>query len=228
MPNEPIYFTQVVDVVPPTWGEGCVVGAYPVLGVQPIPSAANRRPVHSNWPAGHIGSRTVIGHHCVIGAGVMIGEDCRIGDHVNIREGVSIGDRCVIGSKCDIQFEVSIGDDVKIFNATQITGKSVIHRGVFIGPGVQSMNDSQLPRFPLEDYQDRGLEGVVIQEYAFIGGAAVLLPGVVIGDHAIVAACALVTKDVGPGCKVSGMPASARDAKPIPLAPPVFRKLSGR
>lgn len=205
--NVPTYFTQVVDLTPPTWGEDCIVGSYPVLGVQPISNAANRRPINSEWPSGHIGDRTIIGHFAVIGAGVKIGADCRIGDHVNIREGVTIGDRCVVGSHVDIQWECQISDDVKIFNQSQITGGSKIARGVFIGPGLQSMNDIEIAKYDLEDYQHRGQIGFTIEEYAFIGGAVIILPAVRIGRKAVVASGALVTRDVSDGVTVQGFPA---------------------
>lgn len=208
--SEPRYFADVADQVPPTWGDDCVYGAYCVFGVVPIANAANRRPVKSDWSPGHIGSRTIIGHHCVLGAGVMLGEDCRLGDQVNIREGVAVGARCVIGTKVDIQFGCVIADDVKIFNQTQITGNSTIGRGVFIGPGVQSMNDSEIAQHDLADYQHRGQIGVTIEDYAFIGGGAILLPGIRIGDRAKIAAGAVVTKDVPAGAEVFGVPARQR------------------
>lgn len=208
--NEPVSVFSVTESVMPTWGEGCVVGASCVLGVQPMSTAANRRPVRSDWPAGHIGSRTVIGHHVVIGAGVEIGEDCRIGNFVNIREGVKIGDRCVLGVMVDIQFECRIGNDVRIFNQSQITGNSVIGNEVFIGPGLQSMNDAELFRADAEDYQHRGQVGFTIANYVRIGGGAILLPGVKLGERAIIAAGAVVTKDVAAGEKVAGIPARSR------------------
>lgn len=211
--SEPRYFADVADQISPTFGEDCVVGAYPVLGVVPIANAANRRPIRTDWPAGHIGSRTIIGHHCIVGAGVMIGEDCRLGDQVNIREGVIVGARCMLGTKIDIQFGCVIGDDVKIFNQTQITGNSTIGRGVFIGPGVQSMNDAEIAHFSLEDYRDRGQIGFTIGDYAFIGGGAIILPGIKIGDHAVVGSGAVVTRDVPAGETVMGFPARARAAK---------------
>ncbi len=212
--NEPAYFATIVEQTPPTWGEGCIIGAYCVLGVQPIPTAANRRQVRADWPAGRVGSRTVIGHHCVIGAGVVIGEDCRIGDHVNIREGVKIGDRCVIGTKVDIQFEVNIGNDVRIFNETQIAGGMVIGDETFVGPGVQTANDPYLAHFDLGDYQDRGLAAPTIGRKVFIGVGAILLPGVKIGDSATIGAGALVSSDVAPGAVIL---ADGVRGRPVPL-----------
>ncbi len=207
--NEPTYFAVVAEQVPPTWGEGCVIGAYCVIGVVPIATAANRRAVSSDWKPGHVGSRTVIGHHVVIGAGVVIGEDCRIGDHVNIREGVIIGDRCVIGTKVDLQFECVIGDDVKIFNESQIAGGMVIGSGTFIGPNVVTANDKRID--PL-DYRDHGRHPPIVGRNVVVGMAAALLPGVRIGDGAVVAAGSLVTKDVAAGDEVIGRPARSRRA----------------
>lgn len=194
---------QPADDDQPTFGANVFVGLYTVLGVQPRTTSANVRRVR-RFSRGDIGSRTVIGHHCVIGAGVSIGEDCRIGDHVNIREGTVIGDRCVIGTKVDIQFEAVIGDDVKIFNEAQIAGGTRIGNGTFVGPGVQTANDRQIDA---GDYRDKGLTAPVFGERVTVGMAAVILPGVTIGDGARIAAGALVTKDVPAGGFVRGEPA---------------------
>lgn len=205
--SEPRYFADVAEQVPPTWGDDCVVGGYCLFGVVPMANAANRRPVKTDWSPGHIGSRTIIRHYCVIGAGVDIGEDCSLGNFVSIREGVTVGDRCVLGTMVDIQFNVRIADDVKIFNQTQITGNSSIGRGSFLGPGIQSANDPHIPHFSLKDYQHRGQTGIDIGEYVFAGVHATFLPGVKVGDGAVVAARANVTKDVPPGAFVVGNPA---------------------
>jgi len=212
--TKPICFSDVAAQIPPTWGDDCVVGAYCLFGVVPMANAANRRPIKSDWRPGHVGSRTIIGHHCILGADVSIGEDCRLGDQVNIREGVAVGHRSVLGTKVDIQFNCVISDDVKIFNQTQITGNSTIGRGTFIGPGVQSANDPHITHFSLEDYRDRGQVGITIGEYAFIGAAAILLPGIIIGNRAIIGAGAIVTKDVPDGATVMGNPARLRALAP--------------
>lgn len=184
-------------------GEGVSVGPNAVVGVTPRSTAANRRPLDAkNLSAIRLGDRTRIGAFAAIYLDIHMGDDCIVGNHGSIREGCRFGHRCVVGAHTDIQYNVTVGDDVKILNGTQITGNSVIGRGVFIGPGVQSMNDSQLFRFDAEDYQHRGQDGVVIGDYVRIGGAAILLPGIKIGDRAVIAAGALVARDVPAGATI--------------------------
>lgn len=194
----------------PTFGADVHVGLYTIFGVQPRGTVANVRKFKRFGP-GDVGARSVIGHHCVIGAGVFIGEDCRIGDHVNIREGVRIGDRCVIGTKVDIQFEATLGDDVRIFNESQIAGGMRIGNGTFIGPGVQTANDR---RIDAKDIRDKGLTPPSIGEKVTVGMAAVILPGVTIGDGATIAAGAVVTKDVPPGVTVMAPGAAGSQCAP--------------
>lgn len=182
------------------------IGAFSVLGRQPYPTAANRRPVRLVG-GGRIGAGSVVGCLCVIYAGVFIGRECCIGDHAVIREDTRIGDRCVVGAKVDIQYGVTVGSDVRILNEVQIAGGTVIGDGTFIGPGVQTANDPHVAHFDLADYQDRGQVALVIGRKVFIGVGAILLPGITIGDGAIIAAGAVVTRDVAVGEKVKGMPA---------------------
>lgn len=190
----------------PFFEPGVRIGAFTVLGRQPYPTAANRRPTRLVG-AGRIGAGTVIGCHAVIYAGAFIGRDCCIGDHATIREDVRTGDRCVIGVGADLQYGVTLADDVRVLNQCQVTGNSVIGRGSFLGPGLQSANDLHVAHFGLDDYRDRGQAGVTIGEYVFIGAGCLLLPGVKIGDRAIVGAGSLITRDVPPEAKVMGRPA---------------------
>lgn len=175
---------------------GVRIGVFSVLGRQPYPTAANRRAIPHLVGAGRVNAGSVIGCSCVIYAGAFIGREVCIGDHAVIREDTRIGDRCVIGTKVDIQYGCTIGDDVRILNETQIAGGTVIGAGTFIGPGVQTANDPHVARFGLDDYRDRGQVAPVIGSKVFIGVGAILLPGVNIGDGAVIGAGAVVTKDV--------------------------------
>jgi len=194
----------------PVMGLGVIVGPNPVFGLQPLANAANRRTVRQDHGAGSIGSGTIIGAGLILYAGVRIGADCRLGDRVTIREDTRIGARCVIGTNVDIQYGALIADDVRILNGAHIAGGTVIGDGSFIGPGVWTANDRHID---LADYQDRGTRAApIIGKRVFVGVGAIILPGVTIGDGAIIAAGAVVVKCVASGAKVFGMPASAAAA----------------
>lgn len=180
---------------------GVKVGAFSVFGRQPYATAANRRPVQQVG-AGRIGEGTVVGCLCVIYAGVSIGRQCCIGDRAVIREGVRIGDCCVIGAGVDIQYGALIGDNVRIQSGAYIVGGTVIGDGTFIAPSVTSANDPHIARFGLADYRDRGQVAPIIGRRVFVGVGAILLPGVNIGDGAVIGAGAVVTGDVPPGARI--------------------------
>lgn len=189
----------------PFFEKGVCIGKYTVLGIQPMTTIANRRPVREVG-AGRIGARSIIGCHVTIYAGVFMGTDCRLGDYASVREDCRIGDRVVIGRGADIQYGCLIGDDVRIFNGAQIAGGTVIGSGSFIGPGVELANHR---RVDLEHYDvpKEGHRAPVIGERVMIGTGAILLPGISIGDGAVIRAGAVVTRDVIPGSEVEGVPA---------------------
>jgi acetyltransferase-like isoleucine patch superfamily enzyme len=72
---------------------------------------------------------------------------------------------------------------------------------VFIGPSVSSMNDNSAGRLRPE------LSGVTLRRGCRIGGSVALLPGVEIGEDALVGAGSVVTRDVPPNAIVMGVPA---------------------
>jgi acetyltransferase-like isoleucine patch superfamily enzyme len=84
-----------------------------------------------------------------------------------------------------------------------LTAYSVVEDDVFVGPGACTTNDSTMSRHDAS-YQ---LRGAVLRRACRIGGAAVLTPGVEIGEEAFVAAGAVVTRDVPPRGVVMGVPA---------------------
>lgn len=128
---------------------------------------------------------------------VTIGDGSRIGSFTLIHENAVIGSDCTVGSHCNI-CACSIGDNVIIQTACHITKGVVIEDDVFIGPGVVTLNDKLL---------DKGLKFPHICKGAKIGGGSVILPGVRIGEYAVLGAGSIVTKDVLPKMTVLGNPA---------------------
>ena len=132
-----------------------------------------------------IGNNTTIWQYCVILPDAQIGDDCNVCSH------------------CFIENDVVIGDRVTIKNGVQIWDGLRIEDDVFIGPNVTFTND-KYPRS--KQYPDVFMK-TVVKENASIGANATILPGITIGKNAIVAAGAVVTKDVPENAVVIGVPA---------------------
>ncbi|TBU79083.1 N-acetyltransferase [Phytopseudomonas daroniae] len=130
----------------------------------------------------NIGNGTKIWQFCVVLDGAVIGKNCNICSHCFIEGGAEIGDNVTI--KCGVQIwaGIKIEDDV------------------FVGPNVTFCND-KYPRSQNENWQ---LDGIVVRKGASIGANATILPGVLIGEKAMVAAGAVITKNVEPGQVVKG------------------------
>ena len=114
-----------------------------------------------------------------------------------------IGNECNICSHCFIENDVIIGDRVTVKCGVQLWDGLRIENDVFIGPNVTFTNDMQ-PRskqYPEVFYQ------TIIREGASIGANATILPGIEIGQGAMVGAGAVVTKSVAAGLTVVGNPA---------------------
>lgn len=156
-----------------------------------------------------IGERCVIGANAVIYAGVHLGDDCLIGDGTIIRENTTIGNSTVIGSNCTVQNGAIIGNRVKIVDLSHITFDCVIGDEAFISVGVYTMNDNSMQR-------GGDVVGPKIGARARVGGGALLLPGVRVGEDAVVGAGAVVTKNVLPGARVMGIPARTPEQRAYP------------
>jgi len=122
-----------------------------------------------------------------------IGTGTRIGAFVEIQKGAVVGERCKISSHSFICEGVTIED------------------GVFIGHGVMFTND-RLPRAlneagQLQTGDDWQLERTRVRRGASIGSNATILPGITIGERAVVGAGAVVTRDVPDDAVVAGVPA---------------------
>lgn len=176
-------------------------GAY--LGKVPKGAGALARPLVFE-PRLEIGARCAIGPHAVIYYDVVIGAGSLIGDAASIREQTRIGERCVIGRHVTINYNVHIGDRTKVMDHTWLAGNMTLGSDVFVSGGVLTANDNQLGS---EGYEEARIIGPHICDGAKIGLGAKLLPGIVIGERAIVAAGAVVTRDVAPDTVVVGVPA---------------------
>jgi acetyltransferase-like isoleucine patch superfamily enzyme len=192
-------------------GDGVEVGPFTVVG-----------------PDVEIGDGTKIGSHCVIGhpatgatGPLRIGPDSVIrsntvlytastydarletGHHATLREGITAGVNLRVGTSCDVQGAARLGDHVRLHSGVFLCQGSVLEDYVWVFPHVVFTEDPHPP-------SDGHNAGPHVERYAVIAAHATLLPGVRIGEGAVVAAHSLVTKDVAPGAVVAGVPARPR------------------
>lgn len=117
--------------------------------------------------------------------GARLGADCNICDHVFVENDVVVGDRVTI--KCGVQ----LWDGLRVED------------DVFIGPNATFTND----RFPRSKQYPEKFAQTTIGRGASIGANATILPGVTIGQYAMIGAGAVVTRSVPPHAIVVGNPA---------------------
>ncbi|MEW6715930.1 MAG: acyltransferase [Chloroflexota bacterium] len=148
----------------------------------------------------------------------MISEDVKLGkgviiyhlDLVNLY-GCEIGDGSKIGAFVEVRKNVKIGKNVKIQAHTFIPEGVTIEDCVFIGPHVCFTNDkyphSVNPDGSLMEAEDWEVIPTLVKREVSIGANATILCGITIGEHAMVGAGAVVTRDVPPYAVVAGVPA---------------------
>lgn len=136
---------------------------------------------------------------------VTIGEGTKIWHFCHIQKGASIGKNCSLGQNVNVSNNVKIGDDCKIQNNVSLYEGVEIEDGVFCGPSCVFTNDlTPRARYPKghENYKK-----TLIKEGASIGANATIVCGHTVGKCAMVAAGAVVTKDVPDYALVAGVPA---------------------
>jgi len=141
----------------------------------------------------------------------IIGHGTRIWQMCQVREGALIGDECILGKSVYVDSGVRIGARVKIQNGVSLYEGVILEDGVFCGPHCVFTNDLQPrainPDGTLKTDDDWEVSPIVIRRGASIGAGAVVLPGVTVGEFALVGAAAVVTRDVPAQGLVYGNPA---------------------
>jgi len=183
-------------------GDGCMVEHGAVLGKAPRLARSSTASPAQLAPL-RIGARVTVCTGAVVYAGSEIGDEAILGDQAQVRERTTIGERTVIGRAAGIDNDVRIGARVKVQSQVYVTAYSVVEDDVFLGPGASTTNDDTMGRHGPE----YALRGAVIRRAARIGGSAVLVPGVEVGEEAFVAAGAVVTTDVPSRAFMVGVPA---------------------
>lgn len=138
-----------------------------------------------------------------------IGTGTRIWQYVVVLPHARIGQDCNICSHCFIENDVVIGNRVTVKPHVAICDGVTLEDGVFIGPLVSFTND----RHPKSGNRGFKLERTVVRKGATIGGGAIILPGIEIGQDAVIGAGSVVTRDVPAGVIVVGNPAREKSQR---------------
>jgi acetyltransferase-like isoleucine patch superfamily enzyme len=206
--------TEIADtaiVLPGTVvGEGCRILDYAVVGKQPVLSPRSTTAAEELPPL-VLGAGTVVSTGAIVFAGTTIGERVIVGDQACVRERCTIGDDVVVGRGSLVENDTAVGARTKIQADAYVTAYSLLEEDVFIAPCVVTANDNFMGRTERRHALRRG---PTIRRAARIGAAAVLLPGIEIGEEAFVGAAAVVLKDVAPHAVVVGNP--ARQIREVP------------
>lgn len=135
-----------------------------------------------------IGDETRIWQFCVILPGAEIGRGCNICANVLIENDVKVGNHCTVKSGVQLWDGVTLEDNV------------------CIGPNATFTND----RHPKSGNKNYVMERILVKKGASVGANATILPGVTIGENALVGAGSVVTKDVPANTIVTGNPATIK------------------
>ena len=171
-------------------GNRVKVGAYCELG---IPTALG-----DGTPL-IVGDDSLIRSYSAFYESSLFGMGLTTGHRVTVREKTVAGINFQIGTLSEIQGDCSVGDYVRFQSNVFVGKKTIIGNFVWILPYVVLTNDPTPP--------SNVLTGCTIEDYASLSAASVVLPGVVVGHHSLVAANACVTKNVPQNKVVAGVPA---------------------
>jgi UDP-2-acetamido-3-amino-2,3-dideoxy-glucuronate N-acetyltransferase len=142
-------------------------------------------------------------HNLAVVETSSVGAGTRIWAFSHILPGASIGSDCNICDHTFIENDVVVGDRVTIKCGVQVWDGITLEDDVFVGPNATFTND----KFPRSRVHDKTFPRTVVKTGASIGGNATILPGISIGERAVVGAGAVVTRDVPDFAIVVGNPA---------------------
>ncbi len=150
-----------------------------------------------------------------------IGENTRVWQFCVILPNATIGNGCNICAHVLIENDVKIGNNVTIKSGVQLWDGITIEDDVFVGPNTTFTNDIR----PRSKRYPEHFERTVVKRGASIGANATILPGVTIGQQAMVGAGAVVTRSIPDYATVVGNPATIIGYTNTSARPPVADSL---
>ena len=174
-----------------------------VLGKFPMKAANSATTKDQELPVLVIDDDCIIGTSAVIYRGARFGRKVLVADLSTIRENVEIGDFTIVGRGVAVENFCKIGKYCKLETNVYITAYSLIEDRVFVAPCVATSNDNFVGR---TEERFKHFKGVTVKKGGRIGVGAVILPGKITGEDALIAAGTLLTKDAPPKQIIAGVP----------------------
>jgi len=140
----------------------------------------------------------------IVDEGAQIGDGTRVWHWVHVSSGARIGRNCTLGQNVFVASKVVIGDNVKIQNNVSIYDEVTLEDDVFCGPSMVFTNVYN-PRSAFSRKND--YRKTLVKRGATLGANCTIVCGITIGEHAFVAAGAVVNRDVPDFALVAGVPA---------------------
>jgi UDP-2-acetamido-3-amino-2,3-dideoxy-glucuronate N-acetyltransferase len=165
-----------------------------------------------------MGNSASIHETAVVDHGATLGDGTKVWHFCHVLGDSTIGADCALGQNVFVASKVSIGDRVRIQNNVSVYEGVTLEDDVFVGPSVVFTNVHH-PRigFPRHDQYAPTL----VKRGATLGANCTIVCGNTVGEYALVAAGAVVTKTVAPHALVAGVPAkrigwACRCGSPLP------------
>lgn len=169
----------------------CVIG-------EPLSNYYSNMDTYEN-PKTFVGADSLIRSHTIIYADSQFGEGFQTGHRVTIREKTIMGVHCSVGTMSDIQGHSCFGDYVRIHSSVHIGQASRIGNYCWIYPYTVFTNDPTPP--------SSVCVGPIVGDYSIIATQCLLLSGVEIGQHCMIGACSMVSKNIADYTVAVGSPA---------------------
>jgi len=213
-----------------TLGEGCRLGNHVVihadtvvgmnvriddhasLGKVPMKAANSATTKEQELPPLTIGDVSIVGTGVVLYRGAVIDGKVLMADLCTVRENVTVGRGTIVGRGVTIENFCSVGRFCKLESECYLCAYSTLEDRVFVAPGVVTSNDNFVGR---TTERFKHFKGVTVKKGGRVGAGTVTLPGVTIGEDALVAAGSVVTRDVPARKIVMGAP--ARVLRDVPV-----------
>jgi len=196
--------SNAIILGPVSIGTGTYIGPNCVVG---HPNSAELMKLQSSSLL-LVKGKTAIGKHCTVRSGTVIYSGVKIGDHVTfghnvmVRENVTVGNRTKLGTNVAIDGRSTIGSHVSVQTGVYICTYSTVEDSVFLGPCCVFTNDKYVSQKKFR------LVGPTVRRGASVGANALLFPGIIVGEGALVGSQAMVNRDVPPRTIYGGVPAT--------------------